>query len=37
MEGSEMFEGMIKLIKEEIVKLLFYVKIERVLERVRVV
>ncbi|OOM11983.1 preprotein translocase subunit SecA [Clostridium saccharobutylicum] len=36
MEGSEMFEGMIKSIKEETVKLLFHVKIERAPERVRV-
>ena len=37
MEGSEMFEEMIKAIKEETVKLLFHVKIERAPERVRVV
>ena len=36
MEGSEMFEEMIKAIKEETVKLLFHVKIERAPERVRV-
>ena len=36
MEGSDMFEEMIKAIKEETVKLLFHVKIERAPERVRV-
>ena len=36
MEGSEMFNAMIKSIKEETVKLLFHVKIERAPERVRV-
>lgn len=36
MEGSDMFEEMIKSIKEETVKLLFHVKIERAPERVRV-
>ncbi len=36
MEGSEMFEEMIKAIKEETVKLLFHVKIERAPERERV-
>jgi preprotein translocase subunit SecA len=36
MEGSEMFNEMIKAIKEETVKLLFHVKIERAPERVRV-
>jgi preprotein translocase subunit SecA len=36
MEGSEMFNEMIKKIKEETVKLLFHVKIERAPERVRV-
>jgi preprotein translocase subunit SecA len=36
MEGSEMFSEMIEAIKEETVKLLFHVKIERAPERVRV-
>ncbi|MCE5221994.1 MAG: preprotein translocase subunit SecA [Clostridium sp.] len=36
MEGSEMFNEMIGAIKEETVKLLFHVKIERAPERVRV-
>lgn len=36
MEGSDMFEEMIKAIKEETVKLLFHVKIERAPERTRV-
>jgi len=36
MEGSEMFNEMIEAIKEETVKLLFHVKIERAPERVRV-
>ena len=36
MEGSDMFEEMIKAIKEETVKLLFHVRIERAPERVRV-
>ncbi|MDR3596112.1 preprotein translocase subunit SecA [Clostridium sp.] len=36
MEGSEMFNEMIRKIKEETVKLLFHVKIERAPERVRV-
>ena len=36
MEGSEMFDEMIKSIKEETVKLLFHVKIEVAPERVRV-
>ncbi|OOM75562.1 preprotein translocase subunit SecA [Clostridium sp. BL-8] len=36
MEGSEMFDEMIRAIKEETVKLLFHVKIEVAPERVRV-
>ncbi|AGF54433.1 preprotein translocase subunit SecA [Clostridium saccharoperbutylacetonicum] len=36
MEGSEMFNEMIGKIKEETIKLLFHVKIERTPERVRV-
>ena len=36
MEGSQMFEQMIKSIKEETVKLLFHVKVERAPERARV-
>ena len=36
MEGSEMFSEMIETIKEETVKLLFHVKIEKAPERVRV-
>ena len=36
MEGSEMFSEMIETIKEETIKLLFHVKIERAPERVRV-
>lgn len=36
MEGSEMFSEMIDTIKEETIKLLFHVKIERAPERVRV-
>ena len=36
MEGSEMFNEMIGAIKEETIKLLFHVKIERAPERVRV-
>ena len=36
MEGSEMFNEMIETIKEETIKLLFHVKIERAPERVRV-
>ena len=35
-EGSQMFEQMIKSIKEETVKLLFHVKVERAPERARV-